>query len=67
MRKLTNTKSKVKAVTTKHCAFLDKSCIGDECAQYYKMFDKCTFELLTYNMHPLTVALTNLNATIQEQ
>lgn len=54
MRRTTKTKK------DKYCALLDKPCIGNKCAMHYDMFKKCSLELITYNMHPMTVAMEEL-------
>lgn len=50
----------IKPKKDKYCALLNKSCMGDECAQYYDMFNKCSFELIAYNMYPLAKAMNEL-------
>lgn len=61
MRKISRSNTrKTKSKEPKYCALLDKPCIGAQCAQHYDMFDKCTFELIPYNMYPLTVATQEL-------
>jgi len=57
MRKNTRNSSRAKK---KHCALLDKPCLGDECAQHFDKFSRCSLELIPYNMYPLTVALQEL-------
>ena len=53
-------RSNKKPVKMKYCALLDKECIGDECMQYYDMFDKCNLELISYNLFKQTEASKEL-------
>ena len=58
-----NTRSntrRTKPNKVKHCALLDKPCMGDDCAQHFDKFGKCSFELIPYNIYPLTVAMQEL-------
>jgi len=59
-KSMRNNTRKTKTTVTKYCALLDKPCMGEQCAQYYNMFEKCTFELIPYNMYPLTVSIQEL-------
>jgi hypothetical protein len=61
MRKtLKNNTKRTKSKEPKYCALLDKPCMGEKCALHYDMFGKCSFELIPYNMYPLTVAIQEL-------
>ena len=61
MRKtLRNNSRRTKSKEPKHCAIMDKPCMGEKCALHYDMFGKCSLELIPYNMYPLTVAIQEL-------
>jgi len=61
MRKNTrNGTGRTQPKKNKYCALLDKPCIGNECAQHFDKFSRCSLELIPYNMYPLTVALQEL-------
>ena len=55
MRKTTRRKTKQKK--DKYCALLDKPCLGEECAIHFDKFDRCSLELIPYNLYPMTVAM----------
>jgi hypothetical protein len=35
----------------KSCPFLDKTCVGNECAIFNEKFERCEVGLLTYNLY----------------
>lgn len=60
IKNLKNNYKNNKPKKDRFCALLDKPCIGDECAQHFDKFDKCSFELIPYNMYPLTKGMNEL-------
>ncbi|MFO7970984.1 MAG: hypothetical protein R6U40_04455 [Desulfobacterales bacterium] len=43
----------------KHCPFIDRECIGEDCEWYYADFDKCLIGVLNYNLFALKKAIEN--------
>ena len=46
--------------TKKHCGFMDKPCLEEECKIYYSRFDRCSIELMPDNLYFHKNALADL-------
>jgi hypothetical protein len=50
----------------KHCAFMDKPCLGKDCKIHHTRFDRCAVELLPDNLYFHKQGMTDLLEATRE-